>query len=276
MDFLLWTCLVLGLLGAISLALGGLGLESADSVASAGDVAELGEVLDLADAGDLTDALESHEAFADSHAAFHAHAAHLELTQVAQVLDQHSGAGSRLPDAPVPRMKPVSSFTIFGFLAGFGVVGLGLRYGIADLPQAVILGGGLTGGFLLAWILWRLLDRMMQFVESNSTLTERDYLGVLAETTIPMEVGAIGEVAFEVGGRRQTGPARNTTGQPLGRRAKVRLAGREGAFFRLSALTREDLDFLLALGSLEATLDQEPDRQTEAPAQADDRPTLTH
>lgn len=285
MDFLLWTCFIIGLLGAISLALGGLGLEAGDTLSSAGDLAELPELIDPDQLEGITAAHEAAGAhfghLEDSHAALTDAVQAADLHHLSDMLDRVRDEEPEVYLEPARKMKPVSSFTIFGFLAAFGLVGLALRYSNPLFPQGLLLGVATATGFAFAWILWRLLDRMLNFVETDSTLRDRDIIGALAEATMPIALGEVGAVRIEAGGRQLTGSARNSTAAPLERHEKVRIAGREGGLYLLAALTPRDLEFLAALTALDATLAGEepplpatvPDSSPrESVPQAEDRP----
>jgi|GEM_PF-3736739 len=255
MDFLLWTCLVLGLLGAISLALGGLGLESADTLSSGGDIGELADLIDPDQMEGITgvqDAIGSH--IGDSHAALTDAVQAADLHHLSDMLDKVREGREDSYVEPERSMKPISSFTIFGFLTAFGLVGLALRFSNPGLPQAMLLTVAGASGMAIAWVLWRLLDRMLKFIETDSTLRDRDIIGALAEATMPIEVDGVGEVRIHAAGRLITGPARNTTAAPLERQEKVRIAGRDKGLYLLAALTPQDLEFLAALSALDATL----------------------
>lgn len=269
MDLLLWTALILGFLGAAGMLFTGLGLETGEVVADV-EVPEVPEVPDTPEAPHLHDHMPVNPAVLLQHASLTHQVAELDLLHAAELLDKMPAGTGRHPlDPPPQRLSPFSSFSLFGFLGGFGAGGLALRALWPDAATALVLGGGLAIALVLAGILWRFFNWLLGQIESDSMPRERELLGRLAAATMPIPAGAVGEVEYVIRGKRMTAPARNTTGAPLERGAKVRLAARDDTIFQLDALTDRDLDYLAALAGLEAHLEEpapvleEPPRQVE-------------
>lgn len=323
MDFLLWTCLVLGLLGAISLALSGLGVHEGHSHlpgdhaphqlgghhlpdhhvghhvphgghhvgvghpgehhlpgALGGHHGPMPDLAHLVHADHLPSIAHAAERLAATHhghdgipqAVLAGRVQSTELTQLSEALNRVRSSPTPSFDEPAPAMSPFSSFSIFGFLSTFGLVGLAMRYSNPLFSQGLILSVSTLSATVVGWMLWKVLDRFLKFVEHDSVLTDRDIVGALAEATMPIAPDAVGEVRIAAAGRHLTGPARNTTGARLERREKVRIAGRAEGLYVVEALTAADLEFLAALSALDATLAGHPpppvaERPPESPAQ---------
>jgi len=117
---------------------------------------------------------------------------------------------------------PFSPLVIAFFLTCFGGVGMLLsttvaRSALISLPIAVI------SGFIFAWLLVILFNRVLGGMASSSEVRLSTLVGTEAEVTVAIPPMGIGEIAYIAMGSRYVTPARNEEQTPIPRSATVRI-----------------------------------------------------
>lgn len=141
------------------------------------------------------------------HAAGFAHDGH------GQVNDVHTGM--------FPDWSPVSPLGIAGFLCAFGGAGLvadGKGYSLI-LSLAVAVGAGTA----MAMLLWLVIGKWLYSMQGTSEARQGDMIGLEAEVLTPIGNGAMGEIAYILGGVRHTAPAKIAGEGMINKRETVRI-----------------------------------------------------
>jgi len=141
----------------------------------------------------------------------------------------HGGAEATLAES-MPSISPLSPVTVATFATSFG--GIGLVLARVGLPGVVSLPLAGASGFAVAGAVFYVFFLVFRVTQSSSAVSPRQSLGKEAEviTAIP-EKGA-GEIAYVLGGRRFTAPARTEDGHPISRTASVVIVRiTRGAYF---------------------------------------------
>lgn len=132
----------------------------------------------------------------------------------------HPGAhAASLPAARFrfPLLSPLALATLVAALGAWGLIakfGLGAGDG-ASLALAVPAAGLTAYG--VTWIGWRLVSGS----RGTSLIYREDLVGALAEITVPIPAGGVGEAVADAGGQRYVAPAREASGREVARGATV-------------------------------------------------------
>lgn len=265
MELFFWVCTILGILGAVAMALSGVGMDHADALSIGHDV-DPGAALESLGGVHSFEALQAAETAihnADlnhiTEALSHAHEHGTELGSLAGHLKVVEGPTAHPHlhlDGPT-QLSPFSSFGIFAFLAGLGVLGLVLVRLVPHWAELAIVGTALAGGITVAAPLIAVLNAVLRRVDVDSTPSEGDLSGILAEAIIPFAAHGYGELAFEIRGARMTAPGKNRSDQPIPQGAKVRMATKEGHYFMVDPLDDAEILLLARITEME-TLTTEP------------------
>jgi membrane protein implicated in regulation of membrane protease activity len=150
----------------------------------------------------------------------------------------HPGAHAASPPAGrfrFPWLSPLAMATIVASLGAWGLiakVGLGAGDGASlalALPAAALTAYGVT------WIGWRLVSGS----RGTSLIYREDLVGALAEITVPIPPGGVGEAATDAGGQRYTAPAREVNGAEVARGATVVVLQASGTTLLVRAGARQ-------------------------------------
>ena len=125
---------------------------------------------------------------------------------------------------------PFSPFVIAFFLTGFGGVGLALTMSgtlapLLALPIAALF------GLALAWLLYKLFNRVLGGLQSSSEVRINSLIGSEAEVTVAIPPMGIGEIAYVAMGSRCVSPARSDDQVAITRHATVRISRVVGNIF---------------------------------------------
>jgi hypothetical protein len=116
-----------------------------------------------------------------------------------------------------PFFSPLALATLVAAIGGYGLiakVGLGAGDGASlamAVPAALLTAYGIT------YIGWRLVRGS----RASSVIYLEELTGALAEVTVPIPAGGIGEAMAVAGGERYAAPAREVDGAPVARGATV-------------------------------------------------------
>ena len=126
--------------------------------------------------------------------------------------DIPAGGGVNLPS--------ISSFTISSFLAGFGGAGIiaNLAFQISIWWSVVV---ATAGGLLLGGAMQLIFGAILLKAQGSSEVRVSKLRGAVAEVTVPITAGGLGQIAFVSGGRRVTYSARAESGEEVARGARV-------------------------------------------------------
>jgi len=141
----------------------------------------------------------------------------------------HGGLDAGVGEA-MPSISPLSPVTVATFATSFGGVGLVLEK--VGLPGALSIPVASASGLAVAGMVFYVFFLVFRVTQSSSGVSPRQSLGKEAEviTAIP-EKGA-GEIAYVLGGRRFTAPARTEDGHPIPQTASVVIVRiTRGAYF---------------------------------------------
>jgi membrane protein implicated in regulation of membrane protease activity len=138
----------------------------------------------------------------------------------------HADGTHLAPTEGTVQYQPLSPVSVALFATTFGAVGLILkRLGqppIVQVPAAAA--SGLLVGGLVAYAFYR----VMKATEGSSHAREGEEIGLLAEVTVSIPAGGMGEIAYVVRGSRFNSPARSADGRDVPAGAGVRIVSRSG------------------------------------------------
>ena len=114
---------------------------------------------------------------------------------------------------------PLNLAVVLAFVTWFGGVAYLFRTGLG-IPGLIAIVVGLAGGFLGAWLVYKLL---MLVRSQEQVMKSEDYRlpGVIARVTSSIREGGTGEVVYVQGGVRQVAAARAADGAAIPRGAEV-------------------------------------------------------
>jgi membrane protein implicated in regulation of membrane protease activity len=124
-----------------------------------------------------------------------------------------------------PFFSPLALATLSASVGGLGLVarhGLGLGDTASLLVAAP---GALALTYVVTYAAWRLA----QGSRGTTMLRDHDFAGTVAEVLTPIPAGGVGEVAAVVRGERYTSAAREVTGRPVERGARIHVVRRIGS-----------------------------------------------
>jgi hypothetical protein len=116
-----------------------------------------------------------------------------------------------------PFFSPLALATLVAAIGGYGLiakVGLGVGDGASlamAVPAALLTAYGIT------YVGWRLVRGS----RASSVIYLEELTGALAEVTVPIPAGGVGEAMAVAGGERYAAPAREVDGAPVARGATV-------------------------------------------------------
>jgi membrane protein implicated in regulation of membrane protease activity len=134
-----------------------------------------------------------------------------------------------------PLFSPLALATV---VASIGAWGLIAKYGFGAsdggslalaLPAAALTAYGVT------WAGWRLVSGS----RATSLIYRDDLVGALAEVTVPIPPGGVGEAVTDAGGQRYAAPAREASGAEVARGATVVILEASGTTLLVRAEPRQ-------------------------------------
>ncbi len=131
-------------------------------------------------------------------------------------------------DHPEVGLSPLSPITIATFVTTFGGTGLILR-ALLSLHPALELLGSTVSGLALSGVVFLLYGRVLMGMQGSSEAQAGELVGRFAETTTPIPVGQVGEIALIVRGARTRHPARSVEGRDIPRGAVVEVVEETGS-----------------------------------------------
>jgi membrane protein implicated in regulation of membrane protease activity len=153
------------------------------------------------------------------------------------------GSGSALGSTAVGGevlFGPFSPLVIAFFLTCFG--GVGILVTIAwNLPPLISLPIAAVSGFLLAWLLTLMFNRLLGGMASSSEVRLNTLVGTDAEVTVAIPPIGVGEIAYIAMGSRYVTPARSDEQSPIPRYATVRITRIVGNTFFVRPAVEEQL-----------------------------------
>jgi membrane protein implicated in regulation of membrane protease activity len=131
--------------------------------------------------------------------------------------------------SPLALATVVAAIGAWGLIAKFGFgAGDGASLALA-LPAAALTAYGVT------WVGWRLVSGS----RGTSMIYREDLVGALAEVTVPIPPGGVGEAQADTGGQRYAAPAREVNGAEVARGATVVVLDASGPTLLVRAETRQ-------------------------------------
>jgi membrane protein implicated in regulation of membrane protease activity len=111
------------------------------------------------------------------------------------------------------------------FVTAFGVGGVIGRY--YDLPHPVSSGIGVLLGVALSSVVYQ-FAKFLYAQQASSEVRMSSLVGQLAEVSVAIPAGGLGQIALTFGGERTEHVARTADGRPLTRGAEVVITGLRG------------------------------------------------
>jgi len=111
------------------------------------------------------------------------------------------------------------------FLTAFGVGGVVARY--YRLSHPIASGIGLITGVAMAGIVYQ-FAKVLYSQQASSEIRMQGLVGTIAEVSVAIPAGGVGQVALSSAGARSEHIARSADGQPLARGAAVVITGLGG------------------------------------------------
>jgi hypothetical protein len=116
------------------------------------------------------------------------------------------------------------------FATSFGGIGLVLEE--AGFPGALSIPLAGASGFAVAGAVFYIFFLVFRVTQSSSAVSPRQSLGKPAEVITAIPKNGAGEIAYVLGGRRFTAPARTEDGHPIPHNASVVIVRiTRGAYF---------------------------------------------
>lgn len=122
--------------------------------------------------------------------------------------------------------SPLNLMTIMAFLTWFGAAGY-ILYVPFGQQLLVALLGGVAAGLIGGWIVYTFLVKVLLRGSTIAAGPEYRVIGKVAEVTLQIEPGHVGEVVYTIAGTRHSDGARSATGQPIPRGTEVGIVGFE-------------------------------------------------
>jgi membrane protein implicated in regulation of membrane protease activity len=150
----------------------------------------------------------------------------------------HPAAHAGSPAAARFRFPLFSPLALATVVASIGAWGLIAKYGFGAsdggslalaLPAAALTAYGVT------WAGWRLVSGS----RATSLIYRDDLVGALAEVTVPIPPGGVGEAVTDAGGQRYAAPAREASGAEVARGATVVILEASGTTLLVRAEPRQ-------------------------------------
>ncbi|MHB0937344.1 MAG: NfeD family protein [Armatimonadota bacterium] len=135
---------------------------------------------------------------------------------------------------------PFSPLVIAFFLTCFGGVGLIVAKAWTENPLINVPVAAVSG-FLLAWLLVSVFNRVLGGMASSSEVRLNTLIGTEAEVTVAIPPMGVGEIAYIAMGSRYVTPARNEEQVPIPRYAAVRITRIVGNTFFVRPAVEEQL-----------------------------------
>jgi len=135
---------------------------------------------------------------------------------------------------------PFSPLVIAFFLTCFGGVGMLMTIAF-DLIPLISLPIAAASGFLLAWLLAAMFNRLLGGMASSSEVRLSTLVGTDAEVTVAIPPMGVGEIAYIAMGSRYVTPARSTEQAVIPRYATVRITRIVGNTFFVRPAAEEQL-----------------------------------
>lgn len=135
---------------------------------------------------------------------------------------------------------PFSPMVIAFFLTCFGGVGLIVTKAWTENPF-INLPVAAASGFVLAWLLVSLFNRVLGGMASSSEVRLNTLVGTEAEVTVAIPALGVGEIAYIAMGSRYVTPARNEEQIPIPRYSTVRITRIVGNTFFVRPAMEEQL-----------------------------------
>ena len=136
---------------------------------------------------------------------------------------------------------PFSPLVIAFFLTCFGGVGLILTKIPLTANPYLNMPVAAVSGFLLAWLLVSVFNRVLGGMASSSEVRLNTLVGTEAEVTVAIPPMGIGEISYIAMGSRYVTPARNEEQVPIPRYAVVRITRIVGNSFFVRPAVEEQL-----------------------------------
>lgn len=136
---------------------------------------------------------------------------------------------------------PFSPLVIAFFLTCFGGVGLILTKIPLTANPYLNLPIAAVSGFLLAWLLVSVFNRVLGGMASSSEVRLNTLVGTEAEVTVAIPPLGIGEISYIAMGSRYVTPARNEEQTPIPRYSTVRITRIVGNTFFVRPAMEEQL-----------------------------------
>lgn len=164
-------------------------------------------------------------------------------------LDAHAAPSHPGDDVPPSGLSPFSPMMIATFttaLGSFGLITLGIGRSLSFIPAAItnvisfVLSAAL--GLVTTSYLSYYLVRLLVTCQSNTQISNRNLIGVEAEVILDIPPGGIGEVAYILGGGRQTNRAKALEPTAsFGKGATVEIVNINENIFYVRAVEVQDL-----------------------------------
>lgn len=152
----------------------------------------------------------------------------------------HAGDQGMADDAGQVIFGPFSPLVISFFLTCVGATGI-ITTGMFHFSIALSLPAALASGFVLAWLLITVFNRLLGGMQSSSEVRLYSLIGSEGEVTVDIPENGIGEIAYVAMGSRYVAPARSDTQARISRFAGVRITRLVGNMLYVSPLVEEQL-----------------------------------
>ncbi len=133
-----------------------------------------------------------------------------------------------------PFFSPLALATLF---ASFGAYGLIALFGL-KVSGGTSVAVAAPAAFGTAWLVTFVGWKLVQGSRANTMIRLADLTGVLAEVTVPIPAGNVGEVLALVRGQRYSNAAREASGREVARGATVKIVGMAGTTLVVETLSQ--------------------------------------
>jgi len=132
--------------------------------------------------------------------------------------------------------SPISPVTLSTFISSFGAVGLiGLKgFNLQPFTSAIVsavISAVISAGVYLLFYKFFILS------QASSVVENQDIIGAEAEVITPIPASGLGEIAYTVGGSRQTSPAKTREGNPIPKGSAVKVTSLAGSTCYVEEIT---------------------------------------
>lgn len=132
----------------------------------------------------------------------------------------HGAVAAKAPAAAAfhfPFFSPLALATLVAAIGGWGLIAK-YALGAGDAASlAMAIPAAMATAYFVTWAGWRIVSG----ARANSVISLQDLAGRVAEVTIPIPSGGVGEASVLVDGERYAAPARETAGGAVARGAAV-------------------------------------------------------